>query len=159
MNRFSPFIWSSNSLQFWSSSRWPFHLIPSKLVLRYHENIREWTSIIGKRKILWTHFRSTDGNYRFPLFTTPNRPTFTSSEHPHYWASIIALYLSNTTAATLGSAKMTSPAQNSLVAFRPRPFPGESNIATFSMYSAMVPAARSNGGICGEPMSASLVES
>lgn len=28
---------------------------------------------------------------------------------------------------------MTSPAQNSLVAFKPRPFPGESNITTFSM--------------------------
>lgn len=46
-------------------------------------------------------------------------------------------YLSNTTAARLGSEKITSPAQNSLVALRPRPFPGESNIATFSMFTAL----------------------
>lgn len=46
----------------------------------------------------------------------------------------VGSYLSKTTAAKLGSESTTSPASISLVTRRPRPFPGESNTCTFSMF-------------------------
>lgn len=83
----------------------------------------------GKRAALWHHSQNAVNDMELkielePAILKPHRSFLT-------WT-----YLSNTTAARLGSEKMTSPAQNSLVAFRPLPFPGESNIATFSIVTA-----------------------
>lgn len=49
-------------------------------------------------------------------------------------------YLSNTTEAKGGSANRTSPAQTSLMARRPLPFPGESNTSTNSMSAVFTDA-------------------
>lgn len=71
--------------------------------------------------------------FKYPIKTAFEGIPINDHPHPQLTSSP---YLSKTTAAILSSEKITSPAQNSFVAFNPLPFPGESNIATVSIVGA-----------------------